>query len=105
MTIILIIIIGVLLFVLKDKIFGDGKSSAGNKTTYFPPSNSYSVPSKTIAPKLSVWQKFRKNSVLNNDFYGKRIDFYQEEIAKLSNDPYYSPMFIYNAFYLNPLCF
>lgn len=300
MTIILIIIIGVLLFVLKDKIFGDGKSSAGNKTTYFPPSNSYSVPSKTIAPKLSVWQKFRKMnpqeaaeietvseinmdelddkaaeeliftfqywakksgcsiidlkqdfydkseavfellsyeenmrlmdenklkfarthnmnpdntlfsfmqkwysekqsiketesegkfsftralsekkeknkhneveaqrlwnlaketvdlisnehkklsdkgrleallyctaylfenpsvsklenpveifvgqhlaheldkySVLNNDFYGKRIDFYQEEIAKLSNDPYYSPMFIYNAFYLNPLC-
>lgn len=60
MTIILIIIIGVLLLVLKDKIFGDDKSSAENKTTYFLPSNSYSVPQKTFAPKLSVWQKFRQ---------------------------------------------
>lgn len=37
------------------------------------------------------------------EFILVRINFYVKEIEKLSNSSKYTPIFIYNAFYLNPL--
>ena len=49
---------------------------------------------------------FKTGSRIENvaSFINSRIDFYNEEKRKLANSPYYTPMFIYNAFYINPLC-
>jgi hypothetical protein len=38
------------------------------------------------------------------DFLNKRKDFYISQYEKIKNDLFYTPMFIYNAFYLNPGC-
>lgn len=43
---------------------------------------------------------------LGNDKYGflnNRFEFYSEEFGRLKEDSYYSPLFIYNAFYNCPL--
>lgn len=40
---------------------------------------------------------------LRDNFIRNRVSFYTTQYQKLKNEPYYSPMFIYNAFYLKPL--
>lgn len=40
----------------------------------------------------------------SSDFINSRIKFYNEEKAKMKIQPNYTPMFIYNAFYMNPMC-
>ena len=37
-------------------------------------------------------------------FINSRIGFYNEQKRKLANSPMYTPMFIYNAFYMNQFC-
>ena len=37
-------------------------------------------------------------------FLNARKDFYISQYEKIKNDSFYTPMFIYNAFYLNPGC-
>ncbi|MBR5631503.1 MAG: hypothetical protein IKW82_07655 [Bacteroidales bacterium] len=37
-------------------------------------------------------------------FINSRIEFYNEQKRKLAESPMYTPMFIYNAFYMNQLC-
>ena len=42
-----------------------------------------------------------------DDFYNfanNRIEFYEEQYDKVKQEKFYTPMFIYNAFYLNPGC-
>lgn len=38
------------------------------------------------------------------EFLNSRIRFYTEERNKLRTQSHYTPMFIYNAFYMNPMC-
>jgi hypothetical protein len=38
------------------------------------------------------------------EFINSRIKFYTNEKEKLRTQSHYTPMFIYNAFYMNPLC-
>lgn len=38
------------------------------------------------------------------DFINKRVEFYNEQERKLKDSPMFTPMFIYNAFYMNPCC-
>jgi len=39
-----------------------------------------------------------------SEFINSRVRFYRQQKEKLEREPLYTPMFIYNAFYLNPLC-
>ncbi len=38
------------------------------------------------------------------DFLNSRIKFYTDERKKLRSQSHYTPMFIFNAFYMNPMC-
>lgn len=38
------------------------------------------------------------------DFLNSRIEFYTDERKKLRSQSHYTPMFIFNAFYMNPMC-
>lgn len=38
------------------------------------------------------------------EFLNSRIRFYTDERKKLSTESHYTPLFIYNAFYMNPMC-
>ncbi|MBD5293832.1 MAG: hypothetical protein HDR75_04465 [Bacteroides sp.] len=40
----------------------------------------------------------------NVEFLNSRIRFYTDEQNKLRTQSHYTPMFIYNAFYMNPMC-
>jgi hypothetical protein len=38
------------------------------------------------------------------DFLNKRVAFYKQQYKKVKEESLYTPMFIYNAFYMNPGC-
>lgn len=38
------------------------------------------------------------------DFANNRVEFYEEQYDKVKREKLYTPMFIYNAFYMNPDC-
>lgn len=38
------------------------------------------------------------------DFANNRVEFYEEQYDKVKREKLYTPMFIYNAFYMNPGC-
>ena len=48
-----------------------------------------------------------KTKFLRDDFYdfaNERVKFYEEQYEKVKREKLYTPMFIYNAFYMNPGC-
>lgn len=48
-----------------------------------------------------------KSKFLVDDFYvfaNNRVDFYKFQYDKVKREMFYTPMFIYNAFYMNPGC-
>ena len=38
------------------------------------------------------------------DFANNRVEFYEDQYYKVKREKFYTPMFIYNAFYMNPGC-
>lgn len=38
------------------------------------------------------------------DFLNKRVAFYKQQYRRIKEESHYTPMFIYNAFYMNPGC-
>lgn len=63
--------------------------------------NDIDIIENKFSPKYKAY--FKNKNIDVRQFVESRVFFYPDEIKTMSSSSYYTPMLIYNAFYINPL--